>query len=99
VVIVSVVVTGSSVPWHEQHNIPVLSFAQLWHLKDPPCATQAPAFLSISHVDSDDVDGAGIVVVAGGSVGTCVGGVGAGVGEGVGGGVGTGVGFGDPGTH
>lgn len=62
VVIVSVVVT---MPAHEQQGSPVLSFVHLWHSKDPPCATQDLMFLSTSHVDSDDVDVASVVVVAG----------------------------------
>jgi len=65
VVIVSVVVSGSSVPSHEQQGSPVLSLHRS-HSKDPPCATQALMFLSNWHVGSDDVDGAGVEVVVGG---------------------------------
>jgi len=64
-VAVSVVVTGSSMPSHEQQGSPVLSFVHLVHSKDPPCATQDLIVLSTSHIDVDDVDGAGVVVVAG----------------------------------
>jgi len=52
VVIVSVVVTGFSSPWHEQQGSPVMSFVHLSHSKDPPCATQALTSLSSSHVGS-----------------------------------------------
>jgi len=62
--VVSVVVTGTSPPSQEQQGSPVMSFVHLWHLKDPPCDTQALMFLSSSHIDSEDVDGAGDVVVA-----------------------------------
>jgi len=61
--VVSVVVTGSSPPSHEQQGSPVMSFVHLWHSKDPPCATHALMRVSISHVGSDDVDGAKVVVV------------------------------------
>jgi len=60
-----VVVTGSSMPSHEQQGSPVLSFVHLVHSKDPPCATQDLIVLSTSHIDVDVVDGAGVVVVAG----------------------------------
>jgi hypothetical protein len=59
--VVSVVVTGSS--RHEQQGSPVMSFAHLWHSKDPPRATQALMFLSTSHDGSEDVDGAVLVLV------------------------------------
>jgi len=62
--VVSVVVTGTSPPSQEQQGSPVMSFVHLWHLKDPPCDTQAFMFLSSSHIDSEDVDGARDVVVA-----------------------------------
>lgn len=64
VVIVSVVVWGSSVPSHEQQGSPVLSL-HLSHSKDPPCATQALMFLSSSQVGTDDVDGADVEVAVG----------------------------------
>ena len=54
-VIVSVVVSGSSAPSHEQQGSPVLSL-HFSHPKNPPCATQALMFLSNSHVGSEDVD-------------------------------------------
>lgn len=69
-----------------------MPFAQFSHLKILPCNTQIFAFLSSSHVGSEDV----VVSV---NVGV---GVGAGVGIGVGAGVGIGVGAGpgiSPGTH
>jgi len=62
--VVSVVVTGTSPPSQEQQGSPVMSFVHLWHLKDPPCDTQALMFLSTSHIAAEDVDGAGDVVVA-----------------------------------
>jgi len=61
-----------------------MPLAHCWHLKKPPCATQALAFLSVSHVGPEDVDGTVVVTETGGDVGA---GVGAGVGTGVGAGV------------
>lgn len=58
------VVVVTVVPSQEQQGSPVMSFVHLWHLKDPPCDTQAFMFLSSSHIAPEDVDGAGDVVVA-----------------------------------
>ena len=44
----------------------MISLAHFWHSKDPPCAKQALILLSTSHVGSEDVEGA--VVVVGGIV-------------------------------
>jgi len=67
VVIGFVVVSGFSVPSHEQQGSPVLSL-HCSHSKDPPSATQALMFLSNSHVGSDDVDSDDVEVGVGGSV-------------------------------
>ena len=61
--VVSVVAAGTSPPPQEQQCYYVMSFMHLWHLKDPPCGTQAFMFLSSSRIASGDVDGAGDVVV------------------------------------
>ena len=55
VVAVSVVVTGSPMPSHDQQGSHLLSFVHLVHAKDPPCATQYLIVLSNSHNDVDEV--------------------------------------------